>query len=241
MPLPKITTSQYELKLPSTGKTVKYRPFLVKEEKILILALESKDQRQITNAVKQVLKECVLTRGVKIDNLPSFDIEYLFLNIRGKSVGESIELIVTCGDDGVTQVKTTVHIDEVEVKTDPNHTSEIILGEGYKLKMKYPSLSQFIEVNFGSDEDDVNEVDRSFDIIASSIEMVYNDEDMWAASDCTKKELVEWVESLTSEQFKKIETFFDTMPKLTCDIKVKNPNTKKENTVTLEGLSDFFG
>ena len=166
MPLPKITTSQYELKLPSTGKTVKYRPFLVREEKILILALESKDQKQITNAVKQVLKECVLTRGLKIDSLPSFDIEYLFLNIRGKSVGESIELIVTCGDDGVTQVKTTVHIDEVEVVEDPKHTNEIVIGDGYKLKMKYPSLSQFIDTNFSSDEEEVNEVDRSFEVIS---------------------------------------------------------------------------
>ena len=220
MPLPKITTSQYELKLPSTGKTVKYRPFLVREEKILILALESKDQKQITNAVKQVLKECVLTRGVKIDTLPSFDIEYLFLNIRGKSVGESIELIVTCGDDGVTQVKTTVHIDEVEVVEDPKHTNEIVIGDGYKLKMKYPSLSQFIDTNFSSDEEEVNEVDRSFEVISSCIDMVYDDSEVWAASECSKKELIEWVESLTSEQFKKIEAFFDTMPKLTCTIKV---------------------
>ena len=240
MPLPKITTSQYELKLPSTGKTVKYRPFLVREEKILILALESKDQKQITNAVKQVLKECVLTRGVKIDTLPSFDIEYLFLNIRGKSVGESIELIVTCGDDGVTQVKTTVHIDEVEVVEDPKHTNEIVIGDGYKLKMKYPSLSQIIDTNFSSDEEEVNEVDRSFEVISSCIDMVYDDSEVWAASECSKKELIEWVESLTSEQFKKIEAFFDTMPKLTCTIKVKNPNTKKDNTVVLEGLSDFF-
>ena len=198
MPLPKITTSQYELKLPSTGKTVKYRPFLVREEKILILALESKDQKQITNAVKQVLKECVLTRGVKIDTLPSFDIEYLFLNIRGKSVGESIELIVTCGDDGVTQVKTTVHIDEVEVVEDPKHTNEIVIGDGYKLKMKYPSLSQFIDTNFSSDEEEVNEVDRSFEVISSCIDMVYDDSEVWAASECSKKELIEWVESLTS-------------------------------------------
>mgnify|MGYP001483220379 CR=1 FL=1 len=239
MPLPKISTSQHELTLPSTGKTIKFRPFLVREEKILILALESQNPKQISNAVKQVLKDCIITRGIKVDTLPSFDIEYIFLNVRGKSVGEQIEIIVTCGDDGETQVPAFINIDEVEVKTDPNHSQEIQLGEGYTLKMKYPSLNQFLEDNFSDDEDDGG-VEKSFQIIASSIDMVYSDDNVWAAKECTKKELVEWLESLTSEQFKKIENFFETMPKLTHDIVVTNPKTGKDNPVTLEGLSDFF-
>ena len=238
MPLPKITTAEYELKLPSNGKTVKYRPFLVREEKILILSLESQDQKQISNAVKQVLKECVLTKGIKIDNLPSFDIEYLFLNIRGKSVGETIELIVTCGDDGVTEVPVTVNIDDIEVVKSDDHSPDIELADGYTVKMKYPSLSQFVETNFQDDEK--NQVEKSFNIVAQSIDMVYNDEEMFSASECTKKELKEWVESLTSEQFQKIEKFFDSMPKLKHTLKVTNPKTKKENTIELEGLTDFF-
>ena len=238
MPLPKITTAEYELKLPSNGKTVKYRPFLVREEKILILSLESQDQKQISNAVKQVLKECVLTKGIKIDTLPSFDIEYLFLNIRGKSVGETIELIVTCGDDGVTEVPVTVSIDDIKVVKDDDHSTDIELADGYTVKMKYPSLSQFVETNFQDDEK--NQVEKSFNIVAQSIDMVYNDKEMFSASECTKKELKEWVESLTSEQFQKIEKFFDTMPKLKHTLKVTNPKTSKENTIELEGLTDFF-
>ena len=180
MPLPKITTAEYELTLPSNGKTVKYRPFLVREEKILILALESQDQKQITNAVKQVLKECVITKGIKIDTLPSFDIEYLFLNIRAKSVGETIELVVTCGDDGKTEVPVTVNIDDIKVMKSEDHSPDVELSDGYTVKMKYPSLSQFIETNFTDDEQD--QVEKSFNVVASSIDMVYNDKEMFSAS-----------------------------------------------------------
>lgn len=239
MALPKITTSQHELQLPSTGKTIKYRPFLVKEEKILIIALESKDPKQITNAVKQVLKECVITRGVKIEELSSFDIEYLFLNVRGKSVGETIDLIVTCGDDGVTQIPVTVPIDDIEVENDPDHSQEIKLNSEYTLKMKYPSLETFISNNFGLSEDQ-DEVEKSFEIIANCIDMVYDDENVYAGSETSNKEKIEWIESLTSEQFQMIEKFFNTMPKLSYTVKVTNPNTKKENSVKLEGLADFF-
>ena len=239
MPLPKITTAEYELKLPSSGKTIKYRPFLVREEKILILSLESEDRKQITSAVKQVLKECVLTKGIKVDQLPSFDIEYLFLNVRSKSVGETIDLVVTCGDDGKTEVPVTVPIDEIKVTKSDDHSQDIELSDGYTVRMKYPSLSQFIENNFSEvDSDDL--VEKSFDMVASTIDMVYNDEEMFSAAECTKKELKDWVETLTSAQFQKIEKFFETMPKLTHTLKVVNPNTKKENTVVLEGLSDFF-
>tara|TARA_B100000131_G_scaffold197116_1_gene189444 strand:+ start:1578 stop:2297 length:720 start_codon:yes stop_codon:yes gene_type:complete len=239
MPLPKIHTAEYELKLPSSGKTIKYRPFLVKEEKILILALETEDQKQITNAVKQVLKNCVITKGIKIENLPSFDIEYLFLNIRGKSVGETIELLVTCGDDGKTEVPVEVMIDDIKVEKSKDHTPDVQLDENYSVRMKYPSMTQFIDTNFNQDADDA--VDQSFEIIASCIDSVYNDSDVFAASECTKKELKEWVESLTSAQFQKIEGFFETMPKLTHTLEVVNPNTKKKNTIVLEGLTDFFG
>ena len=237
MPLPKITTSEYELELPSNGKTVKYRPFLVREEKILILALESANQKEITNAVKQVIKECVLTKGIKIEQLPAFDIEYLFLNIRGKSVGESIDLLVTCGDDGETEVGVTVPIADIQVVKSEEHTKDVEIGDGWTVKMKYPSLSQFIETNFTESADTV---EKSFQVIASCIDIVYNIDDMFAAADCTKKELKEWVESLTSQQFQKIEKFFETMPKLTHTLKVVNPKTRKENTVVLEGLTDFF-
>ena len=237
MPLPKITTSEYELELPSNGKTVKYRPFLVREEKILILALESANQKEITNAVKQVIKECVLTKGIKIEQLPAFDIEYLFLNIRGKSVGESIDLLVTCGDDGETEVGVTVPIADIQVVKSEEHTKDIEIGDGWTVKMKYPSLSQFIETNFTESADTV---EKSFQVIASCIDIVYNKDDMFAAAACTKKELKEWVESLTSQQFQKIEKFFETMPKLTHTLKVVNPKTRKENTVVLEGLTDFF-
>jgi len=239
MPLPKIHTAEYELELPSNGKKIKYRPFLVKEEKILILSLETEDQKQITNAVKQVLKNCVITKGIKIDQLPSFDIEYLFLNIRGKSVGESIELLVTCGDDGKTEVPVAVAIDEILVETSDDHSPDVQLDDNYSVRMKYPSMNQFIETNFNQDSDDA--VDQSFEIIASCIDSVYNAEEVFAASECTKKELKEWVESLTSSQFAKIEGFFETMPKLTHTLEVTNPNTKKKNTIVLEGLTDFFG
>ena len=198
-----------------------------------------RQNKQITNAVKQVLKECVISKGIKIDQLPSFDIEYLFLNVRGKSVGETIDLLVTCGDDGETEVPVTISIDEITVSRSDDHSPDVELSDGYTVKMKYPSLSQFVDSNFGELEGkDV--VDKSFDMVASSIDMVYNDEEMFSAAECTKKELKEWVESLTSAQFAKIEKFFETMPKLTHTLEVVNPNTKKKNTVVLEGLSDFF-
>ncbi len=239
MPLPKISTPTYELVLPSTGKKVKYRPFLVREEKILILALESENTKQITTAIKSILKECISTRGVKVDDLPTFDIEYLFLNIRGKSVGEALDLMVTCPDDNETQVPVKIFIDEIQVQRDSKHTQDIKLDDTLTLRMKYPSLNQFIQNNFDFSEDD--SVDASFDIISSCIDQVYNEDESWAASDCTKKELKEWIETLNTNQFKEVESFFTTMPKLSHTIKVKNPKTKVESDITLEGLTSFFG
>jgi len=241
MPLPKIATPQYELILPSTGKTIKYRPFLVKEEKVLILALESQDVNQITNAIKQILKDCIISRGIKVEELPTFDIEYIFLNVRGKSVGESIDLIVTCSDDGETQVPVKIYIDEIEVQKDPEHRSEIKLDNNLVLKMKYPSLNEFIKNNFDFSSNNISTIDKSLDVIASCIDSVYTEEEIWSAKDCTKKELTNWIETLTSYQFQEVEKFFNTMPKLSHTFKVKNPKTEVESEVTLEGLSDFFG
>jgi len=241
MPLPKISTPTYELELPSTGKKIKYRPFLVKEEKVLILALESQNVKQITTAIKDVLKDCILTRGIKVESLPSFDIEYIFLNVRGKSVGEAIDLVVTCSDDGETQVPVRIYVDEIQVQKDSEHNQEIMLDGEIALKMKYPSLDQFIKNNFDfSSDESVSTIEKSFDIIASCIDSVYTKEEAWSASDCTKKELIEFIEGMNTDQFKKIEKFFETMPKLSHTFEVTNPKTKVKNTVTLEGLTSFF-
>ena len=237
MPLPTIVTPSYELNLPSSGKKIKYRPFLVKEEKILILAIESGSIKDISRAIKDVLKSCILTKGVKIDELPTFDIEYLFLNIRSRSIGESIDLVITCPDDNETKVNKQIYIDEIEVKTNEDHNPDIKLDDTYTMRLKYPSLDQFIDENFNFDE----AKDNSFDIISSCIEMVYSDEEAWEAKDCTKKELLEFVERLNSSQFKEVEKFFDTMPRISHDIEVENPNTKVKSTVKLEGLAIFFG
>jgi hypothetical protein len=238
MPLPKISTPTYELELPSTGKKIKYRPFLVKEEKILIIAMESEDEKQITSAIKDVISSCIISRGVKVDQLSTFDIEYLFLNIRGKSVGEEVEVMVTCPDDGVTQVPTVINLDDIKVQKGEGHTRDIKLDEDLVLRMKYPSLNEFIKTNFGGEE---ITVDNTFDLIASCVEQVYSEEESWSASDCTKKELREFLEQLSSRQFKEIETFFETMPKLSHTIKVNNPKTGVDSEVVLEGLTAFFG
>ena len=239
MPLPKIATPTYELVLPSSNRKIKYRPFLVKEEKILIIALESQDQKQIANAVKSILSSCILTRGTKVEKLSTFDIEYLFLNIRGKSVGEKIEVMVTCPDDGKTQVPMSIDIDSIKIQRDKNHSTDIVLDDTYTLRMKYPSLNEFIKNNFGAVEN--MGVDDTFDLIASCIDQVYTEEESWTSDECTKKELSDFVESLNSSQFKLVENFFVTMPKLSHTIKVTNPNTKVESDVKIEGLQSFFG
>ena len=238
MPLPTIVTPTYELELPSTGKKVKYRPFLVKEEKLLVLALESEDTKQITTAIKAVLKNCILTRGVKVEHLPTFDIEYLFLNIRGKSVGEEIDVNIVCPDDEETQVEININLDDIEVQKDENHSNQIKLDDNLMMEMKYPSLEQFIKSNF--DLNDSNQMDQSFDLIASCIDKIYTEDEVWSTADCTKKEVKEFLESMNSSQFKDIEKFFETMPKLSHSVTFTNPKTEVESTVVLEGLSSFF-
>ena len=239
MPLPKIATPTYSMVLPSTEKEINYRPFLVKEEKLLVLALESEDTKQITQAIKAVLKSCVQTKGIKVESLPTFDIEFLFLNIRGKSVGEQIDVNVICPDDEKTSVKVVIDLDDIKVQKTESHTNKVQLDKNLMMELKYPSLDEFIKNNF--DFKDENAMEQSFKLIASCIDKIYNEEEVWVAGDCTKKEITEFLESMNSQQFKKIEEFFTTMPKLSHTIKVKNPNTQVESEVVLEGLASFFG
>jgi hypothetical protein len=238
MPLPTIATPTYELEIPSIKKTIKYRPFLVKEEKILVIAMESEDPKQIAEAVKTVISNCIITKGVKVDQLSTFDIEYLFLNIRGKSVGEDVEVLITCPDDGVTQVPVSINLDDIKVIIKEEHTRDIKLDAKLTLRMRYPSMQEFIKTNFAL-ESSVS-VDDTFDMICSCVEQIYSEDESWSASDVTKKELTTFIEQLTSSQFKEIEKFFETMPKLSHKFKVTNPNTGVENEVVLEGLTSFF-
>ena len=237
MPLPKISTPTYELEIPSTKKKIRYRPFLVKEEKILIIAMESQSDTEIANAVKDVLSTCILTKGVKVDTLSTFDIEYLFLNIRGKSVGEDVEVMVTCPDDNKTKVPIRVNLDDIKIITSDDHNKDIKLDDQLMMRMKYPSINEFIKSNFTSNE---IKPEDTFDLIISCIEQVYSEEESWSASDCTKEEMNEFLDQLNSNQFKDIEKFFETMPKLTHTLNVNNPNSNVENSINLVGLSAFF-
>ena len=240
MPLPKINTPTYELTLPSNGKKIKYRPFLVREEKILIMALETEDQKQITDAVIQILDACIMTRGLKIQTLATFDIEYIFLNVRSKSVGETINVNIICPDDEKTSVEVPIDLESIKVKKDKNHSNIIKLDDNLSLKLKYPSMSQFIESNFESTNETNETIGNTMQVITSCIDMIYNEEESWNASESTPKELEEFIDQLNTKQFKTIEKFFDTMPKLSHKIKVKNPKTEVESTVILEGLAAFF-
>ena len=238
MPLPKIATPTYELELPSTGETIQYRPFLVKEEKLLLIALESEDTKQITTAIKTVIKNCILSKNIKVESLPTFDIEYLFLNIRGKSVGEEIEVNIICPDDSETQVSVKINLDDIQVQKDENHNNKIKLDDSIMMEMRYPSLDQFIKNNF--DLSDKNVMDQSFDLIGSCIDKIYTEDEVWSSGDVTKKEIADFLESMNSSQFKDIEKFFETMPKLSHTVKVTNPVTQVESEVVLEGLASFF-
>ena len=237
MPLPKISTPTYELEIPSTKKKIRYRPFLVKEEKILIIAMESQSDTEIANAVKDVLSTCILTKGVKVDALSTFDIEYLFLNIRGKSVGEDVEVLVTCPDDNKTKVPVRINLDDIKIIIHDEHKRDIKLDDSLSMRMRYPSINEFIKSNFSTSE--VKSED-TFDLIISCIEQIFNDEESWSTSDCTKEEMNDFLDQLNSNQFKEIEKFFDTMPKLSHTLTVNNPNTKVKSDIKLEGLAAFF-
>jgi len=238
MPLPKIAAPTYELELPSTEETIQYRPFLVKEEKLLVIALESEDTKQITTAIKTVIKNCILTKGIKVENLPTFDIEYLFLNIRGKSVGEELDVNIICPDDGRTEVSVNINLEDIGVQKNDDHEKQIKVDDSIMIEMKYPSLDQFIKNNF--DFNKRNAMDQSFELIASCIDTIFTEDEAWSTADCSKKEVTEFLESMNSSQFKGIEKFFETMPKLSHTVKVRNPKTKVESEVVLEGLASFF-
>ena len=240
MPLPTISTPTYELVLPSSGKKIKYRPFLVKEEKILIMALESEDTKQITTAIKTVLSQCILSRGIKIDKLSTFDIEYLFLNVRAKSVGETVEVNVTCPDDGKTQVQMEIDIDAIKGQKDPKHTNIIKLDDSLSVQMNYPSLNQFIETNFDTQDASQTTVDKTFQLIADCMDTVYTKEEAWESKDYTPDERLQFIEQLNSKQFKQVEKFFATMPKLQYKGKITYPKTDVESEVVIEGLANFF-
>ena len=237
MPLPKINTPTYELTLPSNGKKIKYRPFLVREEKILIMALETENQKQITNAVVEMLDACIMTRGIKIKTLATFDIEYIFLNVRSKSVGETINVNIICPDDEKTSVEVPIDLESIKVKKDKSHTNIVKIDDNLSLKLKYPSMDQFIESNFESTDETIK---NTMKLITSSIDMIFSEEESWNASESTEKELEQFIEQLNSKQFQTIEKFFDTMPKLSHRVKVTNPKTNVESTVILEGLAAFF-
>ena len=236
MALPKLGYPTYELELPSTGKTVKYRPFLVKEEKVLLLALESQDEKQVTNAVKDLLKNCVISR-IKVDQLPSFDLEFLFLKIRAASIGEEITLTVTCLDDNETKVEAQININEIEVFKPEGHDPKIMFDDTTGIVMKYPSMKQFIEREFLQKDMKTEEV---YDFIADSIDQIFDEDEVYDSSTTTKKEFRTFVDSLTTKQFEKIQQFYETCPKLSHRFTALNPNTGKESEYTIEGLQSFF-
>ena len=239
MPLPKINTPTYELTLPSNNKKIKYRPFLVREEKILILALESSDAKQISSSIVEIMSDCIETKNVDITKLPIFDIEYLFLNIRAMSVGETVDVIITCPDDNKTTVEATINIDDIKVKKTKGHKNVVKLDDTYSMKLKYPSMQQFIDANFDS-EQELNSVSQSLQMLSTCIDMIYDNEESWDAADNSPEELNEFIEQLNTKQFKEVETFFETMPKLEHIVEVTNPKTGKASKVKLEGLASFF-
>ena len=240
MPLPKVVAPTFELQL-ITGKKVKYRPFLVKEEKVLLIALENGSDADISATLKSVLKSCILTRGVDVEKLPSFELEYLFLNIRGKSIGESVDLLVTCQDDKKTKVPLTIKLSDIKLDVPDTHTDMIKLEGDVNIKMKYPSMQQFLDNNFIAGElSSADRIDRAFDAVVDCIDTIFTTDEAWSAEDCSKKELMKFIEQLNSKQFSMIEDFFATMPKLQYKGKVHNPKTKKDSEVLIEGLSNFF-
>ena len=231
MPLPEIATPIYTLTVPSTKKRVKYRPFLVKEQKLLILALENDDQEQILDAITKTIQNCLHTK-INVADMGLFDIEYLFLQIRARSISEEIEMKVTCADDGKTTVDVKFMVDDVKVNFPKGHTNVIKLNDELTVEMKYPDLEYFTKINFVGEEPD------PYQLVAKCIKRVYVGEEDYTAD--STEESAKWVESLTNAQFDSIQQFFETMPSLRHVLKVKNPKTKKVNEVVLEGLSDFF-
>ena len=237
MALPTVDLPTHELEIPSNKKKIKFRPFLVKEEKVLLLALESDNDGNIREAVLNLLKGCVISR-IKLENLATFDLEYIFLNIRAVSVGEVVDIQVTCQDDEKTQVKYQLNLTDVQVSFPEGHTNKIMLNDDLGVIMKYPSFNRFVESQFA--QKDVNE-DTVIEIIAESIDQIFQGEEVYDESTTTPKEFVQFVESLTTQQLEKLQGFFETSPRLEHKFKIKNPNTDVESNYTLSGLQSFFG
>ena len=237
MALPTVDLPTHELEIPSNKKKIKFRPFLVKEEKVLLLALESDNDANIREAVLNLLKGCVISR-IKLENLATFDLEYIFLNIRAVSVGEVVDIQVTCQDDEKTQVKYQLNLTDVQVSFPEGHTNKIMLNDDLGVIMKYPSFNRFVESQFA--QKDVNE-DTVIEIIAESIDQIFQGEEVYDESTTTPKEFVQFVESLTTQQLEKLQGFFETSPRLEHKFKIKNPNTDVESDYTLSGLQSFFG
>lgn len=236
MSLPKINVPLHELTIPSTGKKIKYRPFVVKEEKLLLLAMESENTEEITNTIIQIINNCVQSK-INVDELSTFDVEYIFLNIRSKSVGEVLEFAITCPDDGETQVEVEINIDDIKIVEEKNHTDTIDLENGYFIKMKYPTMKYIMEKK---DIDNKSIIDSTFEYAVECIDQIYNEDEVWTAADSTKKEMEEFVENLNTKQYQKVQDFFNTMPKLKHSVKITNPKTGVESEVTIEGLANFF-
>ncbi len=239
MPLPTLSVPTYDVALPSTGKKIKYRPFLVKEEKVLLLAMESEDAKEIESAVKETLNNCIQTRGVKAESLASFDLEYLFLRIRAVSAGEEIKMKVTCQDDGETQVTVDISIDDIQVFKPEGHDRKIMLTDDVGIVMKYPGFKQFVNITLLNDN--LDSTDDVFQLVADCVDQIFEKEEVWDASDMKRSEVVAFLEGMTQNQFELVQTFFETMPSLKHEFKVINPKTEVESTYTLEGLQSFFG
>jgi hypothetical protein len=236
MSLPKINSPLYEITIPSNGKKIKYRPFVVKEEKLLLLAMESENDQEITDAIIQIINNCVQSK-IDIDDLSTFDVEYIFLNIRAKSVGEVLEFSITCPDDGTTQVEVDINIDDIKVHKDKKHKDVIDLENGYFIKMKYPTMKYIMS---RKDKEKKNLIDSNFEYAVDCVDQIYNEDEVWESANSTRKELEEFVESLNSKQYQKVRNFFDTMPKLKHTVTITNPKTKVKSDVTIEGLANFF-
>jgi len=238
-PLPTLSVPTFETALPSTGKTIKYRPFLVKEEKILLLAMESEDEKTIESAVKEILTNCIVSRGIKVDKLASFDLEYLFLKIRAVSAGEEVQMRVTCLDDNQTQVSVTINLDEVTVEKPEGHTNKIMIQDDIGILMRYPGMEQFINITLLNK--DLDTTDELLDVVADCVDQIFQGEEVWDSADTKKEEIIRFLDGMTQQQFEKIQNFFETMPVLRHRFKVVNPNTGVESSYTLEGLQSFFG
>ena len=237
MALPTLSTPTYELEVPSTKKKIKYRPFLVKEEKILLLAMETEDEKQMANAVKTILSNCIQTPRFKVDSLALFDIEYIFLNIRGKSVGETVDLQITCPDDDQTVVDVSINLDDIQVQKNGKHTNILKMNDDVSVVMKYPSMDLFIKNNMN---DSGSEVDDVFEIASMCIDQIVDGEEVYEASNSSKQEITDFLEGMDTKQFLMVQKFFETMPKLSHTVKVTNPNTKVKSDVVIEGLASFF-